>query len=78
MKKIFDKVITVTLGVISLFFVILMLITAFGGLETADFDNEIVKALLITLGIIFAVLTGLNVWVAFQDNETFLGTFVQG
>lgn len=69
MKKIFDKVITVTLGVISLFFVILMLITAFGGLETADFDNEIVKALLITLGIIFAVLTGLNVWVAFQDNE---------
>lgn len=69
MKKIFDKVITITLGVISLFFVILMLITAFGGLETADFDNEIVKALLITLGIIFAVLTGLNVWVAFQDNE---------
>lgn len=69
MKKIFDKVITVTLGVISLFFVILMLITAFGGLETADFDNEIVKALLITLGIIFAVLTGLNVWIAFQDNE---------
>ena len=69
MKKIFDKVITITLGVISLFFVILMLITAFGGLDTADFDNNIVKALLITLGIIFAVLTGLNVWTAFLDNE---------
>lgn len=69
MKKIFDKVITITLGVISLFFVILMLITAFGGLDTADFDNDIVKALLITLGIIFAVLTGLNVWIAFLDNE---------
>ena len=69
MKKIFEKVVTVTLGVISLFFVIMMLVTAFGGLELNDFDNSIVRALLICLAVIFAVLTGLAVFAAFQDNE---------
>ena len=69
MKKIFEKVVTVTLGVISLFFVIMMLVTAFGGLELQDFDNSIVRALLICLAVIFAVLTGLAVFAAFQDNE---------
>lgn len=69
MKKIFEKVVTVTLGVISLFFVIMMLVTAFGGLELSDFDNSIVRALLICLAVIFAVLTGLAVFAAFQDNE---------
>lgn len=69
MKKIFEKVVTITLGVISLFFVIMMLVTAFGGLELQDFDNSIVRALLICLAVIFAVLTGLAVFAAFQDNE---------
>ncbi len=69
MKKIFEKVVTITLGVISLFFVIMMLVTAFGGLELNDFDNSIVRALLICLAVIFAVLTGLAVFAAFQDNE---------
>ena len=69
MKKIFEKVVTITLGVISLFFVIMMLVTAFGGLELSDFDNSIVRALLICLAVIFAVLTGLAVFAAFQDNE---------
>ena len=69
MKKIFEKVVTITLGVISLFFVIMMLVTAFGGLELSDFDNSIVRALLICLAVIFAVLTGLAVFAAFHDNE---------
>ncbi len=69
MKKIFEKVVTITLGVISLFFVIMMLVTAFGGLELSDFENSIVRALLICLAVIFAVLTGLAVFAAFQDNE---------
>ena len=69
MKKVFDKVIAITLGVISLFFVVLMLVTAFGGLEQADLDNSIVKALLITLAVFFAVLTGLEIAVSFRDNE---------
>ena len=43
MKKVFDKIISITLGVISLFFVVLMLVTTFGGLEQADLDNNVVK-----------------------------------
>lgn len=69
MKKVFDKIISITLGVISLFFVVLMLVTTFGGLEQADLDNNVVKALLITLGVIFALLTALEIAVSFRDDE---------
>ena len=69
MKKVFDKIISITLGVISLFFVVLMLVTTFGGLEQADLDNNVVKALLITLGAIFVVLTVMEIAVSFRDDE---------
>ena len=69
MKKVLDKIISITLGVISLFFVVLMLVTTFGGLEQADLDNNVVKALLITLGAIFAVLTVMEIAVSFRDDE---------
>ena len=69
MKKVLDKIISITLGVISLFFVVLMLVTTFGGLEQADLDNNVVKALLITLGVIFALLTALEIAVSFRDDE---------
>ena len=69
MKKVLDKIISITLAVVSLFFVVLMLVTAFGGLEQADLDNNVVKALLITLGVIFALLTALEIAVSFRDDE---------
>lgn len=69
MKKIFDKIISVTLGVVSLFFVLLMLVTAFGGLQQVDLDNNVVKALLITLAVIFALLTAFQVAISFRDDE---------
>lgn len=69
MKKVFDKIISVTLGVVSLFFVLLMLITAFGGLQQVDLDNNVVKALLITLAVIFALLTAFQVAISFRDDE---------
>ena len=69
MKKVLDKIISITLAVVSLFFVVLMLVTTFGGLEQADLDNNVVKALLITLGVIFALLTALEIAVSFRDDE---------
>lgn len=69
MKKVFDKIISVTLGVVSLFFVLLMLVTAFGGLQQVDLDNNVVKALLITLAVIFALLTAFQVAISFRDDE---------
>lgn len=69
MKKVFDKIISVTLGVVSLFFVLLMLVTAFGGLQQVDLVNNVVKALLITLAVIFALLTAFQVAISFRDDE---------
>lgn len=69
MKKVFEKIVSITLGVISTLFVILILVTMFGGIEIADLDNDLVHALLIALGVVFAVLTGLNIYASFIDNE---------
>lgn len=69
MKKVFEKIVSITLGVVSTLFVILILVTMFGGIETADLDNDLVHALLIALGVVFAVLTGLNIYASFIDNE---------
>lgn len=68
-KKITEKIISIALCVVSLLFVLLLLITTFGHIKNADLDNKIVKALLISLTVVFGVLSGFSIAMSFRDTE---------
>lgn len=69
MKKVAEKIISITLGAISLLFVVLSLVAVFGAVQTADFDNKVVHALIIILTVVFATLTGINIYLSFLEND---------
>lgn len=68
-KKITEKIISIALCVVSLLFVLLLLITTFGHIKNADLDNKIVKALLISLTVVFGILSGFSIAMSFRDTE---------
>ena len=69
MKKLFEKIISIALAIISTLFVALVIAVLAGSVETADFQNALVKGIIITLTVIFALLTGLNMYAAFTDRN---------
>lgn len=69
MKKLFEKIISIALAIISTLFVALIIAVLAGSVETADFHNDLVAGIIITLAVIFALLTGLNMYAAFTDRN---------
>lgn len=69
MKKTMEKIISVALAVISLFFVILILVTMYGGISMDDLSNKLVRALIFIMFGAFILLSGFNIWAAFIDDE---------
>ncbi|MGI6136704.1 MAG: hypothetical protein ACOYEE_02740 [Christensenellales bacterium] len=69
MKKTMEKIISVALAVISLFFVILILVTMYGGISMDDLSNKLVRALIFIMFGAFMLLSGFNIWATFIDDE---------
>lgn len=69
MKKLFEKIISIALAIISTLFVALVIAVLAGSVETADFQNALVKGIIISLTVIFGLLTGLNLYAAFTDRN---------
>ena len=68
MKKHLSKVTAIVSGVFGLVFIILLLVTAFGGLDASDFDNRLVKVLLFVFGGCYLATTIATVLFEFADR----------
>ncbi|MDR0751417.1 MAG: hypothetical protein LBF12_02330 [Christensenellaceae bacterium] len=69
MKKILEKIVSVTLAFISLLFVIMMLVVMFNPEYAQNMDNSLVNVLIIIFACIYAILSGINIARAFTDSE---------
>lgn len=69
MKKNMMRIFATAGAVVALVFVIVLLVTVFGGIEMTEFDNSLVKGLFVTLGAIFALLTALTLAMLFINDE---------
>lgn len=69
MKKILEKIISVSLMVVGLLFIALLLVVMFGAIGVDELDNQVVKALTIALSVIFAVLAVIMIASAFADRD---------
>lgn len=58
MKKNIEKILASASIIIALVLIIILLVTAFGGIKQEEFDNDLVKGLFITLGVLYIVLAG--------------------
>lgn len=69
LKKNIEKILASAAMIIALVLIIILLVTAFGGIKQEEFDNDLVKGLFITLGILYAVLAGGALAMLFLGSE---------
>lgn len=69
LKKNIEKILASAAMIIALVLIIILLVTAFGGIKQEEFDNDLVKGLFITLGILYAVLAGGALTMLFLGSE---------
>lgn len=69
MKKILEKITTIALAVISILFIALIWVIMFKPEIAVDLKNDLVYAFVILLSSTFVILTTLNIYSAFVDNE---------
>ena len=68
-KKLFDKVLSVASTLIALIFVVILLVTIFGGIDVKDFENKLVKGLCVAFAVIYlATSIGAMIYV-FVDSD---------
>lgn len=68
-KKLFDKVLSVASTLIALIFVVILLVTIFGGIDVKDFENTLVKGLFVAFAVIYlATSIGAMIYV-FVDSD---------
>lgn len=69
MKKIFEKIVSITLLVVSMLFVALMLLVMFKPEYAESLNDKLVKVLIIVFTGFFVILSGLNIYGAFANND---------
>ena len=58
MKKNIEKILASASMAIALVLIIILVVAAFGGITQEDFDNSLVRGLIITMGVLYALLAG--------------------
>ena len=69
MKKNLEKIFTCASVVVAIILIMVLIVTAFGGIKQEDFDNNLVKGLLFTLAILYIVLSILSIVLIFVNND---------
>jgi hypothetical protein len=69
MKKLSEKIVSIALAVVGALLMSLLLAAMFGAVGTDEFDNKIVKILIITFSVIFCVLAAVEIASAFSDSD---------
>lgn len=70
MKKLTQKIASVALAVVSMFFIILILVVMFEGIDIKEItDSKLVHALIFIMFGVFVILTTIAIWLAFVEDE---------
>lgn len=69
MKKNIEKILASAGLIIALVLIIILVVTAFGGIEQSEFDNQLVKGLIITLGVLYLLLGISSLIMLFMSND---------
>ncbi|MDD4839658.1 MAG: hypothetical protein PHE93_03170 [Clostridia bacterium] len=68
-KKIFEKILAIGSALVAVVFVIVLLVTMFGGIDAAEFKNSLVQGLFISLGIVYLLLSAGSIAYQFVDSD---------
>lgn len=69
MKKNLEKIFASASIIIAIIMIMILIVTAFGGIEFKEFENELVRGLLITLAILYFVLAGVALVMMFVNSD---------
>ena len=69
MKKNLEKIFTLASVIVAIILIMVLIVTAFGGIKQEDFDNNLVKGLLFTLGLLYLVLSIVAVVLIFINSD---------
>jgi len=69
MKKNLEKIFASASVVVAIILIMVLLVTAFGGIETDEFESRLVRGLMVTLSIIYIVLAIITLVLAFISSE---------
>ncbi len=69
MRKNLAKVLASASFVVALILIVILLVTAFGGIKEEDFDNGLVHGLLIAISVLYVVIAGVTIALLFIQGE---------
>ncbi len=69
MKKNLEKIFTSASIVVAIILIMILIVTAFGGINTDEFNSELVRGLMITLAILYVVLASSALAMMFINSE---------
>ena len=69
MKKSFEKIFVLASVVVAIILIMVLVVTAFGGIKQEDFDNNLVRGLLFTLAILYLVLSVVAIVLVFVNSD---------
>ena len=69
MKKNIEKILASAGLIIALVLIVILIVTAFGGIEQSEFDNQLVRGLVITLSVLYLVLAVSSLTMLFLGSD---------
>ena len=69
MKKTLEKIFTVASVVVAVILIMVLIVTAFGGIDEEEFNSKLVRGLLFTLGILYLVLSIVAIVLIFINSD---------
>ena len=69
MKKNLEKIFASASIIVAVILIMVLIITAFGGIEFKEFESELVRGLLITLALLYFVLASVALVLMFVNND---------
>ncbi len=69
MKKNLEKIFASCSIVVAIILIMVLVVTAFGGIEATEFDSKLVRGLIITLAILYIVLSVISLTLIFVNSD---------
>ena len=69
MKKNLEKIFTSCSIVVAIILIMVLVVTAFGGIDATEFDSRLVRGLIITLAILYLVLSVITLVLIFVNSD---------
>lgn len=69
MKKIMQKIFATASVIIAVVLILILIVTAFGGIDFEEFENSLVRGLFVTLGILYFVLSAVTLIMTFVNDD---------